>query len=104
MEITEAVKDVIWLKGFFNELTIDKQPISLFCDSQSAIYRAKDQMLHELTKHIDVRHHFVRDIFMKGDLCIMKINTHENPADMMTKPLPQDKFLLYHKLVGLRHV
>ena len=95
MAITEAVKEGIRLKGFFNELTISKQPVSLFCDSHSAIYLAKDQMFHERTKHIDVRHQSVRDILKKGDLCIMKINTHKNPADIMTKPLPLDKFLLY---------
>ena len=104
MAITEAVKEGIWLKGFFNELTIGKQPISLFCDSQSAIYLSKDQMFHERTKHIDVRYHFVRDIFMKGDLSIMKISTDKNPADMMTKPLSQDKFLLCQQIVGLHHV
>ena len=104
MAITEAVKEGIWLKGFFNELTIGKQPISLFCDSQSAIYLSKNQMFHERTKHTDVRYHFVRDIFIKGDLSIMKISTDKNPADMMTKPLPQDKFLLCQQIVGLHHV
>ncbi|KAG8498902.1 hypothetical protein CXB51_005261 [Gossypium anomalum] len=92
MAITEACKEAIWLKGLFSELNEDLQISTIFCDSQSAIFLTKDQMFHERTKHIDVRYHFVRDIIARGDIVVSKINTHENPADMMTKSLPITKF------------
>ncbi|KAG8501645.1 hypothetical protein CXB51_004727 [Gossypium anomalum] len=92
MAITEACKEVIWLKGLFSELNEDLQISTVFCDSQSAIFLTKDQMFHERTKHIDVRYHFVRDIIARGDIVVSKISTHENPADMMTKSLPITKF------------
>ena len=34
----------------------------MFCDSQSAIHLAKNQVYHARAKHIDVRYHFVREI------------------------------------------
>ncbi|KAG8485681.1 hypothetical protein CXB51_019023 [Gossypium anomalum] len=90
--ITEACKEVIWLKGLFSELNEDLLISTVFCDSQSVIFLTKDQMFHERTKHIDVRYHFVRDIIARGDIVVSKISTHENPADMMTKSLPITKF------------
>ncbi|KAG8474901.1 hypothetical protein CXB51_031552 [Gossypium anomalum] len=101
MAITEAYKEAIWLKGLFSELNEDFQIITVFCDSQSAIFLTKDQMFHERTKHIDVRYHFVCDIIARGDIVVSKISTHENPADMMTKSLPITKFEHCLDLVGV---
>ena len=67
----------------------------------SAIYLTKDQMFHERTKHIDIKYHFVRDVIEEGMLKVCKISTHDNPADMMTKPIPVAKFELCSSLVGL---
>ncbi len=58
-------------------------------------------MFYERTKHIDVKYHFVRDIVAQGKLKVCKISTHDNPADMMTKPVPVAKFEIYSNLVGL---
>jgi len=62
MTICEACKELIWLKGLYAELCGDESCISLYCDSQSAIYLTKDQMFHERTQHIDIKYHFVRDV------------------------------------------
>jgi hypothetical protein len=101
MAIAEACKESVWLKGLFAELCGDDTCINLFCDSQSAIYLTKDQMFHERTKHIDVKYHYVRDVVAKGKLKVCKISTHDNPADMMTKPVPVTKFELCSGLVGI---
>ncbi|KAE8692180.1 putative ROP-interactive CRIB motif-containing protein 6 [Hibiscus syriacus] len=55
----------------------------------SAIHLAKNQVYHSRTKHIDVRYHFVREIFEEGKILLQKIATSENPADMMTKVTPK---------------
>ncbi|PHT46309.1 hypothetical protein CQW23_15467 [Capsicum baccatum] len=90
--ITEAFKEAIWLKGLFGELRKDLQITTIFCDSQSAIFLMKDQLFHDRTKHIDIRHHFVHEIIGRGDIVVRKISTHDNPTDMMTKILPSTKF------------
>ncbi|KAK8357244.1 hypothetical protein V6Z11_A05G409400 [Gossypium hirsutum] len=101
MAIAEACKEAIWLKGLFSEFNDDLQISTVFCDSQSAIFLTKDQMFHERTKHIDVRYHFVRDIIARGDIVVSIINTHENPADMMTKSLTITKFEHCLDLIGV---
>jgi hypothetical protein len=99
--INEACKESVWLKGLYAELCGDDSCINLFSDSQSAIYLTKDQMFHERTKHIDIKYHYVRDIVAQGKLKVCKISTHDNPADMMTKPVHVSKFELCSSLVGI---
>ena len=101
MAVSEACKELIWLKGLYAELCGVNSCINLYCDSQSAIYLTKDQMFHERTKYIDIKYHFVRDVIEEGELKVCKISTHDNPADMLTKSVPVAKFELCSSLVGL---
>lgn len=54
-------------------------------------------------QHVDVKYHYVRDIVEQGTLKVCKISTHDNPADMLTKPVPVAKFELCSDLVGITH-
>lgn len=64
--IIEAVKDAIWLQGLRKELGIRQEAITIFCDSQSTIQLAKNQVYDARTKHIDVWYHFIREIIEEG--------------------------------------
>lgn len=101
MAVTEAIKEVLWLKDLFAELSLYQGGITIFCDSQSAIHLTKDQMYHERTKHIDIKYHFIRETIAERKVSVQKINTRDNPADMFTKPLPVSKFKLCLNLIGI---
>jgi hypothetical protein len=101
MAIAKAYRESDWLKGLYADLCGDDSCVDLFCDSQSDIYLTKDQMFHERSKHIDVKYHYVRDVVAQGKLKVCKISTPDNPADMMTKPVPVSKFELCSSLVGI---
>jgi hypothetical protein len=58
-------------------------------------------MFHERTKHIDVRYHFIPGVIADGNVKVCKISAHDNPADMMTKPVPATKFEFCSSLVGV---
>ena len=90
------------MKGLFGKLSEDLQITTVFCDSQSTIFLMKNQMFHKRTKHIDVWYHFVCDIIARGDIVVSKVNTHDNPADMIIKTLPIAKFEHCLDLVGIR--
>ena len=104
MAVTEAIKETLWLRGLFGELTLQQGVTTIFCDSQSAIHLTKDQMYHERTKHIDVKYHFIRDVIADKKVLVQKINTKDNPADMFTKALPVYKFKQCLDLIGLSEV
>jgi hypothetical protein len=72
--------------------TISDHEIPLQCDSTSAISIAKNPMLHSKTKHIEVRYHFLRDNVDKGKITLIHVPTHDQLADIFTKPLDQATF------------
>ena len=101
MALTEAVKEALWLLGLVRELKIDQQHISVFCDNQGAIQLLRNQVFHERTKHVDIKLHFIRDIVAEGTVLVKKVPIEENPTDMITKPLPSNKFEYCLELVGV---
>ncbi|KAL1223770.1 Retrovirus-related Pol polyprotein from transposon TNT 1-94 [Cardamine amara subsp. amara] len=92
MALVEAVKEAIWLKGLAEEFGFKQDTVEIWCDSQSALSLAKNNVHHERTKHINRKLHFIRDIVASGEVKLSKIPTERNEADMLTKVLPVDKF------------
>ncbi|GJT19276.1 hypothetical protein Tco_0877982 [Tanacetum coccineum] len=88
----EGVKEAIWLRGMVNEFGLPQEVLVVYCDNQSVVHLTKNNKFHSKTKHIEVRHHFVRDIVEKGEVIVDKIHTNDNPADMLTKVLTATKF------------
>lgn len=98
---TEAGKEMLWLKRFFQELGVQQEEYIVYCDSQSAIDLSKNTMYHARTKHIDVRYHWLRLAVEEKAFRLQKIHTDRNAADMLTKVVSKEKFELCVKLVGM---
>jgi hypothetical protein len=62
------------------------------CDNESTIKIAYNPSEHSRTKHIDIRHHFLRDHTIKGDIVISHVGTNDQLADIFTKPLDEKQF------------
>ena len=62
------------------------------CDNESAIRLTNNPVSHSRTKHIDIRHHFLRDHETKGDIEIRHVSTEKQLADIFTKPLDESRF------------
>ena len=92
MAAIEAVKVAIWLKGLVGDLGLQQDDSVVFCDNQSAIHLTKNPIYHKITKHIDVRYHFISEIVSQGTVAVRKVATLDNPVDMMTKLVLLDKF------------
>ena len=101
MAMTEARKEVAWLSGLVNELGFKQDSMVLHCDSQSAIHLAKNQVYRARTKHIVVRYHKIREWVSSGDISLSKILTSENASNMLSKPVPTDKFKHCLDLIGV---
>lgn len=92
LALTEAVNEAIWLKGLLEDFGIVHGPVQVWCDSQSAICLSKNVVFHESTKHMRVRHDFIREVVDEGEVEVLKIHTSRNPADILTKVVPVSKF------------
>ncbi|XP_062093644.1 secreted RxLR effector protein 161-like [Humulus lupulus] len=91
MTATEAIKEAIWLKGLTKELGLNSENITVHCDNQSALHLMRNPMFHERSKHIDIKLHFIIEVIANREFQVKKINTANNPADMFTKGVTQDK-------------
>jgi hypothetical protein len=66
--------------------------VPLLCDNESAIKIAYNSCEHFRTKHIDIRHHFLRDHAIKEDIVMLHVRTNEQLIDIFTKPLDERRF------------
>ncbi|GJY33122.1 retrovirus-related pol polyprotein from transposon TNT 1-94 [Tanacetum coccineum] len=63
--------------------------VPIFCDNTSDIAIPNNPVLHSRTKHVDIRHHFIRDHILKGDIELHFIPSQYQLADIFTKPLDE---------------
>jgi hypothetical protein len=74
--------------------------VPLMCDDTSAISVAKNLVFHKKMRHVERRHHFLRDHVEKGDIEMRYIVTERHLADIFTKSLDSSQFAdLWGKLV-----
>ncbi|WVZ89721.1 hypothetical protein U9M48_036087 [Paspalum notatum var. saurae] len=78
---------LLWMKATLSDFGLWFGRIPLLVDSTSAISVAKNPVLHSRTKHIDLRFHFLRDHYEKGDIHLIHVVSANQLADIFTKPL-----------------
>jgi hypothetical protein len=76
--VTSAHTQALWLRKVLEEIG-EKQihPIVIFCDNTSAIKLAKNPFHHSMTKHFDLKYHFIRDLMQKKEVELRYIKTQE---------------------------
>jgi hypothetical protein len=83
------------LPDFVRETTV------LYIDNTSAIKLTKNPEYHKRSKHIEVRHFYVRERYLNGDFGIEHINGRKQPADLLTKPIEHARFKVLCYEVGI---
>lgn len=102
MAASNAVKELIWLRSFMNELLPDKiKCVSFLMDNQSAIRLIKNPEFHKRSKHIDVRFHFIREKYENDLFSLNYICSREMIADIFTKALAKERFHYLRGLMGV---
>ena len=83
-----AACQVVWLCRLLGELTgAEAHPPALMVDNQPTIALTKNSVLHNQSKHIDVKFHFLRDCVDGGQIVIEFVETGRQLVDVLTKPL-----------------
>ena len=84
----EATKDVVWLRALLAELGVTiSGPTTLYIDNQAAISLANNPSDHSKSKHIHIKHHFLREQVHFGSIVVEYIKSENQRADGLTKPL-----------------
>eukprot|EP00253_Pinus_taeda_P014188 PITA_14188 len=84
---------LLWMMQTLEDFQITcTPPISILCDSTSAISISKNPVMHSKTKHIPVKYHFLREHVLEQEVKLEYVPSKEQVADILTKPLPRETF------------
>jgi hypothetical protein len=92
---------ILWMMHTLVDFGFAFHHVPILCDNTSAINLTKNPIQHSRTKHIEIKHHFIRDHVAKGDVCINFISTDEQLADIFTKPLSTERFEYLRRCLGI---
>ena len=90
------MQEVSWVKQLLVDLGFNPEvPVTVATDSQSAIHLSKNDINHSRAKHIDIRHHFIRDEVNNGRVKLEWVTTEKQCADILdlTKNVNSNRFM-----------
>ncbi|GJZ50778.1 hypothetical protein Tco_0605293 [Tanacetum coccineum] len=76
---------VLWIQNQMLDYGFNFMNTKIYIDNESTICIVKNPVFHSKTKHIKIRHHFIRDAYEKKLIQVLKIHTDDNVADLLTK-------------------
>ena len=112
--LSSACSEACWLQRLYEDFDIRNdcdgsegdesrrgKSVIIYEDNQSAIKVSKNPEQHTRMRHIDVRHHFIREKVSEGTVEVKYLPTHEQVADVLTKPLGWVLFGEFRKHLGV---
>lgn len=98
-----VAKQAIWIKRLLNDMVVlgHTTTVRLVGDNTSSLKMIKNDEFHSRTKHIDVQHHFIRELTERKEISIEYTPTKDMLADDFTKSLPAPVFEEHRMLMGM---
>ena len=88
-----ATSQAIWLRRILEDVGEKQEKATrMFCDNKSAIAMAKNPVYNSRTRHIAVKHHFIREKIEEQEIELVYCKSEDQVADIFTKALPKEKF------------
>ncbi|RVW84580.1 Retrovirus-related Pol polyprotein from transposon RE1 [Vitis vinifera] len=88
--LADTTSELLWLRWLLKDLGVSTSSATpLYCDNQSAIHIAHNDVFHERTKHIEIDCHFIRYHLVHGALKLFSVSSKDQLADIFTKSLPK---------------
>ena len=103
--LASCSKEAEWLRNRLLEINLwpkPMPPVSLHCDSEATLSRAYSQIYNGKSRHIGLRHSYVRQLISDGVITIDFVKSSQNLADPLTKGLARDLVLKTSKGMGLK--
>ncbi|GJR10955.1 retrovirus-related pol polyprotein from transposon TNT 1-94 [Tanacetum coccineum] len=92
ISVGKTCQQALWMKQALINYDVQLDDVPIMCDNKGAIDLSKNPVQHSRTKHIEIRHHFLRNNVQKGHISIEKVVSVDNIADILTKPLKHESF------------
>ncbi|KFK45117.1 hypothetical protein AALP_AA1G346500, partial [Arabis alpina] len=100
--VANTVSELCWICNLLTELglSLPTSPL-VYCDNVGATFLCANPVFHSRMKHIALDYHFVRGHIQKGALRVAHVNTKDQLADALTKPLSRARFLDLRNKIGV---
>jgi hypothetical protein len=96
----DTAKSIVYLRQLLEHLGCPQvKPTRLLMDNQAAMSIAMQDSNNQRRKHIDVKHHFLREQVLSGTIVLIWTPTAEQIADIFTKPLPFAAFIRHRRSI-----
>ncbi|CAM8981883.1 unnamed protein product [Rhodiola kirilowii] len=92
---------LLWMKQMLSEYGFEQKEMTLYYDNMSANSISKNPVQHSRTKHIDIRHHFIRELVEQKVVTLHHVTTDKQLADIFTNPLDAAQFETLRSSLGL---
>ncbi|GJU33380.1 hypothetical protein Tco_1176969 [Tanacetum coccineum] len=92
---------VLWIQNQMLDYGFNFMNTKIYIDNESTICIVKNPVFHSKTKHIAIRHHFIRDAYEKKLIQVLKIHTDDNVADLLTKAFDVSRFKFLVVTIGM---
>ncbi|GJR04935.1 putative ribonuclease H-like domain-containing protein [Tanacetum coccineum] len=93
---------VLWIQNQMLDYGFNFMNTKIYIDNESTICIVKNPVYHSKTKHIAIRHHFIRDAYEKKLIQVLKIHTDDNVADLLTKAFDVSRFQFLVVTIGMK--
>lgn len=95
---SSAACEAVWLRRILANLQQEQiSATTIFCDNMSAIAMTKNPVLHARSKHIELRHHFIRKLVEDKEIELQFCSTNDNCGDIFTKAVNAEKLHQFMK-------
>jgi methyl coenzyme M reductase subunit D len=102
MVLSDATRHAIWIQSLLSQIGFNlSNPLPISINNKGSANLASNPVHHKQTKHIDIKHHFIRECIDMNTITISHIPTGENISDVLTKNLPFEKYSLFSGQLGL---
>ena len=92
---------ILWIKQQLEDFGIKLNETPIRCDNTSAINLSKNPIQHSRSKHIEIRHHFIREHVQNKNIILEYVCTENQLADIFTKALSEDRFCEIRRNLGI---
>ncbi|GJW67741.1 retrovirus-related pol polyprotein from transposon TNT 1-94 [Tanacetum coccineum] len=93
---------ILWMRSQLKDYGFDFNKIPLYCDNKSAIALCCNNVQHSRSKHIDIRHHFIREQVENRVVELYFVETNYQLADILIKALPRERFEFLLPRLGMK--
>ena len=91
--LADTTSELFWLRWLLKDLGVSTSSTTpLYCDNQSVIHIAHNDVFHERTKHIEIDCHFIRYHLVYGALKLISVSSKDQLVDIFTKSHPKGRF------------